>query len=295
MTLRSTILYVAIGLTVLAITVVASFWVFNRSILVIIDADIPASFASREFEHEMFEKLLMNFVDAEGNVDYEGWHYSSDAQAQLNGYLAAVSAYSPDATPARFPRRSDALAYWLYAYNAYVIRSILDHWPLDSVTDVKAPIEAVTGLGFFYQQRFMFGGRPYSLYAVENKIIRPQYKDPRIHFVLNCASSSCPVLRPELPSGEALEQLLADATIDFIDDPANVRVDHENRKVFVSTIFKWYKKDFVNEVRRRGLPSDHGVLDYILLVAPAGLKAELDSATNYDIEYADYDWALNRQ
>ena len=68
---------------------------------------------------------------------------------QLNSYLGAVSRFSPDNAPHRFRGRNDELAYWIYAYNAYVIRSVLDHWPLDSVTDVKAPLEAIKGLGFF--------------------------------------------------------------------------------------------------------------------------------------------------
>lgn len=289
------IVSVATVAVIFLIVAVVGLFVINKPRLTIIDAEIPTGFPAGGFDHAVFERLLVDYVDSTGGVDYDGWHSSAESQAMLNGYLAAVSAYSPEATPGRFPHRSDELAYWLYAYNAYVIRSILDNWPLDSVTDIHAPIEAVKGLGFFYQQRFLFGGTAYSLYAVENHIIRPTYKDPRIHFVLNCASASCPVLRPELPTGGELEVLMDDATLDFVSDTRNVRVDHEQRKVTVSTIFKWYKKDFINEVRRRGLPVERGVLDYITLVAPDALKSELDRATDYALAYEDYDWALNNQ
>ena len=285
---------IIISVAVIAV-LVGAFFLANRPQLVTIDAPLPADFPVDGFTHASFEVLLKRYVNASGAVDYELWHDTEMDLRQLDGYLAAVSQFSPDKTPERFVKRSDALAYWLYAYNAYVIKSILMHWPLKSVTDVKAPIEARTGLGFFYRQRFHFGGTAYSLYAVENDKIRATYKDPRIHFVLNCASASCPVLRPELPTGEELEQLLQEAMTDFVSDAGNVRVDHEQKQVVVSTIFKWFKSDFVNDLRRRGLPAENGVLDYIAGVAPESLRTDLEAAADYDIEYADYDWAINKQ
>lgn len=128
---------------------------------------------------------------------------------------------------------------------------------------------------------------------VENRIIRKKFQDPRIHFVLNCGSESCPPLRPELPEGEQLEELLQVATTDFVADPRNVFVDHENKRVVVSTIFKWFRKDFVNDLKRRGVPSQHGVIDYIANVAPPNVQAELNYAAEYELVFEDFDWALN--
>jgi len=139
--------------------------------------------------------LLQSDVSVDGRGDYGQWQQSSAARQQLESYLAAVSQFSPKATPGRFSSRNDELAYWMYGYNAYVIRSVIEHWPLASVTDVKAPLEAVKGLGFFYPPRFSFGGKYMGLLAVENNAIRKKSQDPRIHFFLNCASESCPVGR----------------------------------------------------------------------------------------------------
>jgi hypothetical protein len=180
----------------------------------------------------------------------------------------------------------------MYSYNGYVIKSVLDHWPISSVTDIKAPIEAVTGLGFFYRQRFLFGGTALSLYTVENEEIRKAFHDPRIHFVLYCASGSCPVLRPELPTGEDLERLLQEATFVFISDPKNVRIDHEKRAITLSAIFKMYQSDFLRELTRKGLSSENGAIDYVRSVAPASLRAELRTAVDYSISFADYDWSI---
>ena len=124
----------------------AFFWV-NRPRRVTIDAALPADFPETTFSHDSFEELLQTYVTADGRVDYELWQRSSLSTAQLNAYLAAVSRYSPDNAPDRFQSRNDTLAYWMYGYNAYVIKSVLNHWPIKSVTDVKAPIEAVKGLG----------------------------------------------------------------------------------------------------------------------------------------------------
>lgn len=278
---------------VIVIALACAFLVANRPQLITIDAELPEEFPAAGFSHISFEKLLRKYVDTGGDVDFERWHRNQSDRALLESYLAAVGQYSPVATPDRFPGRSDELAYWMYGYNAYVIKSVLDHWPIDSVTDVKAPIEAVTGLGFFYRQRFLFGAEPMSLYAVETRI-RKAYHDPRIHFVLFCASGSCPALRPELPTGDELEKLLQEAATAFISDPKNVRIDHDKQQITLSAIFKMYRSDFIKELTRRGITSDHGVIDYISSVSPAILREELAKARDYEVVFLDYDWSIRK-
>lgn len=267
----------------------------NRPRLITIDAALPANFPADRFSHELFEQLLQTYIDGAGNVDYERWQQNEADIQGLESYLAAVSRFSPESSPERFNTIHDELAYWLYAYNAYVIKSVLDRWPLESVISVEAPLEIVKGFGFFYQLRFVFGGKPYSLYGVENDIIRASYRDARIHFVLNCGSESCPVLRPELPAGDELEPFLQQAAVDFVSDERNVFVDHDKKEVVLSAIFKWFRKDFINDLRRRGMPADRGLIDYVASIAPGGLKEELSRVSNYDVVFTDYDWALNTQ
>lgn len=265
----------------------------NRPRVVRVDAPLPESFPEQGFSHGTFEKLLRTYVDGDGHVDYQAWHASADARSRLDRYLAAVGKYSPENAPERFEGRHDRLAYWIYGYNGFVIKAILDRWPLGSVTDVKAPLEVVKGLGFFYQHRYVFGGLPYSLYAVENDKIRAAYRDARIHFVLNCGSESCPPMRPDLPTGEGLEPFLQQAAVDFVSEPRNVHVDHANRRIVLSAIFKWYEKDFLNDLRHRGLPSDGGLRDYIASVAPPALRREIEAGGDYEVTFAEYDWSLN--
>ena len=282
-----------IALLLLVALLVGGFALLNRPQFVPVTASIPADFPQEGFSHQDFEDLLRKFVDENGDVDYEDWRNSRESVAQLDSYLAAVSRFSPDSAPERFATRNDELAYWLYSYNAYVIKSVLDNWPISSVTDVKAPLEVIKGLGFFYRLRFEFGGKRFSLLAVENSKIRKSFQDARIHFVLNCASDSCPVLRPALPTGDALQALLASATAEFVNDSKNVSINHANRQILLSTIFKWFRKDFLNDLKKRGLPAEHGVVDYVASVASDSLRAELKAAQDYDVVFSDYDWSLN--
>jgi hypothetical protein len=277
---------------VLAVLVGGLFWA-NRPQLVLIHASPPANFPTDSFSHEVFEELLHTFVDSNGHVDYERWHSSAESVAQLESYLAAVSLFSPDNAPDRFSTRTEELAYWIYGYNAYVVNSVLANWPIESVTDLKAPIEAIKGLGFFYRLRYRFGGEDFSLLGVETNKIRKRYKDARIHFVLNCASESCPVMRPQLPTGADLEDLLAVSAKEFVSDPQNVSFDHAHRSVILSAIFKWYESDFLNELRTHGLPSERGLIDYVASVAPDSMHDDLAMVDDYDIEFRDYDWTLN--
>lgn len=283
---------VIIIVVVLSIAAAGFFWA-NRSVTYLVTASLPANFPEMGFSHRTFEALLQKYVDSEGGVDYDAWHRSEQSIRQLDSYLAAVAHYSPESTPERFATRSDAMAYWMYGYNAYVVKAVLSNWPIASVTDVKAPIEAVKGLGFFYRNRYLFGNEALSLLTVENKKIRERYKDPRIHFVLNCASESCPILRPELPTGEDLELLLVSATREFVSEARNVRVDHKNRRIHLSAIFKMYEEDFINHVRADGKPGSNGILTYIMGVAAEQLREEIASAEKYEIVFSDFDWRLN--
>jgi hypothetical protein len=268
-------------------------WRWNtRKTKIRIDAEPPADFPVDGFSHDIFEKLLTRFVSG-GKIDYETWHLDTDARGELESYLAAVSRFGPQKAPSRFSGEHDVLAYWMYAYNALVIKVILDRWPLKSVTDFKAPIEMIKGLGFFYNLEFPIDGYWYTLYAIEKEKVVGQAKDPRVHFVLNCGSEACPAIRPELPTGADLEPYLARAATNFVADTRNVAIDHENKEVRLSTIFKWYRKEFIADLQRRALPSTRGVIDYISAVAPERLAEELAGLENYKTVFVEYDWAVN--
>jgi hypothetical protein len=256
-----------------------------------VSSALPPDFPEDGFSHDAFEALLREFVDPDGRIDYARWHADADARAKLDAYLAAIAAYGPDRDPQRFPTPADRTAYWMYAYNAFVVDAVLEHWPIDSVMDVRAPVEIVEGLGFFYKQRFVAGGEAYNLYDLEREKVVGAAMDPRVHFVLNCASNSCPAALPELPIGDDLDPFFADRARAFVENPAHVRIDTAGRRVTLSKIFEWYRDEFIDDLRRRGRPSSRGLIDYLVDVGGAPMRERL--AGEWTVEFASYDWGLN--
>lgn len=269
------------------------FWRWNTQPIVIMSsAQLPKNFPNKGFSHQSFAELLQRFVTKTGQVDYQRWYDDKPAVAQLDGYLAAVAKYSPENELQRFIHKNDRLAYWVYSYNGQVIKSILSNWPISSVTDLKAPVEIVQGLGFFYKRKFIFGGKAYSLYQVEHSKIFDGESDPRVHFILNCGSGSCPVLRPQLPLGDELEPFLKLSAQAFIQDSKNLRIDHSSRTIYLSTIFKWYKSDFIQSINSQY--EQPTLLHYLQSISGETQLKDLQELESYQIKYFDYDWDLNQ-
>ena len=231
------------------------------------------------FSNAAFDVVLERYVDDRGLVDYAGLAAHRGA---LDRYYDLIAAYSPDATPPLFPTRNDALAYWINAYNAAVLRTVLEYYPIASVGDVDwwAPDKA----GFFVLQRLTFGGVTSNLYDLENTVVRERYRDPRVHFALNCASRGCPHLPRFAFGGDVLDVQLDQAARRFVAEERNVRIDHDARRVTLSSIFKWYRADFGDDL-----------LAYIARYSAPERVAELQRAATYEIEFVPYDWRLNDQ
>lgn len=211
-------------------------------------------------------RVLSEHVDEAGRVDYRRLRLR---RAPLDRFVALLAAVGPRNRPELFPRNSDRLAYYLDAYNALVVFQVLERWPLASVRDDM--------LRFFYWTRFVVDGEEISLYELENELVRPRFRDPRVHFALNCASRGCPRL-PRTPfSGSDLSARLEEETQRFLHEERNVRLQGD--VVRLSEIFSWYAEDFP--------PTP---LEWIRRHAP-----DLDLPARADVTYVPYDWRLNAQ
>jgi len=158
-----------------------------------------------------------------GGMDYAALKADAEAMAKLDRFLASV---------ATMPESSN-LADWLNAYNAVVVKSVLEAYPLRSVRSVD---------GFFDSERHRVAGAQRTLDDIENRIVRPRFHDARVHFALNCAAKSCPALH-----GRAFRQGNLDRTLDRLVQRAvrnrrHVRVADGELKV--SEIFHWFEEDF---------------------------------------------------
>lgn len=247
------------------------------------------------FNYDIYTRLLAKYVNDAGLVDYQKLTQSPNL---LETFYAQVAAYSPDSHPAMFPSENHKLAYWINAYNSTVMKGVVEHYPIASVEDVAAPLLLFffpSKSGFFLFHRFIYGGKQTSLYQLENGVIRKRFGDPRFHFALNCASTSCPKLPKTAFYPETLDQQLGDEAHKFINSTNNIRYDRITNTLYLSSIFKWYKDDFLSWLERQDSDKTPSLYAYILLYADGELSITLRNAKDPNIKFLPYDWGLNDQ
>ena len=179
-------------------------------------------------DHIAWDTLLRRYVSAAGKVNYAG----------LKADKAALEAYCK--TLADSPvqdawSRQEKMAYWINAYNAFTVKLIVDNYPTKSILNFD-------GGKTWDVKRIKLGDKKYSLNQIENDILRPQFKDPRIHFAINCAAQSCPPLLNQAYTADNLEATLEARTKAFVNDPKYNSLSAS--KAQVSKIFDWYGVDF---------------------------------------------------
>jgi hypothetical protein len=178
--------------------------------------------------------------------------------------------------------QAQRLAFLINAYNAFTVKLIVDHYPIDSIKAIGGFFRSPWKIKFFT----LFGEKAYLDY-IEHELIRGKdYAEPRIHFALVCASVGCPKLQPQAYTAERLELMLESATRTFLQDVSRNRYDAPSNTVYLSSIYKWYGEDFVEKTA-----SVEGfVASYLSDDATVQQKIR---QRQVDVEYLDYDWSLN--
>ncbi|MFQ5818028.1 MAG: DUF547 domain-containing protein [Terriglobia bacterium] len=245
-------------------------------------APAAAGQTTEHFEYGAYAHVLEKYVTSQGQVRYAA--LKTD-RTDLEAFIAQLAAISPDNRPGLFPETAAQRAYWINAYNAFVLRSVVKSYP------VKGPLDIRYGFGllFFKRARHVAGGKRLSLDHIEHQILRKRFPDPRIHFAINCASTSCPPLVPKPFLPETLEAQLEEVARAFIQDERNVRLRGD--VLLLSKIFDWYQDDFVSFLRQSGR-TQTTVVDYVLLYLPAEI-AERIRAEHPRVKFLNYDWSLN--
>ena len=236
---------------------------------------------SAPFSHDGFDRVLSRRVAEAGRVDYAG--LKAD-RADLDAYVDSLGQTSPKSAPDRFPTRADALAYWINAYNALALTGVIDAYPTKSVKDIKMLS------GFFNRTWYTVGGKLLTLNNIEHDIIREEFKDPRIHAAINCASIGCPRLESQVFTGGDLDTRLEAAMRAFLNDARHVKVDPQNRTVTLSKILDWFESDFTDWYESKFRVDASSIVDYVALYVD-----EAKVAREWDVKYEDYDWMLNDQ
>lgn len=227
-----------------------------------------AAQSAEPVDNAIYSELLRNYVH-DGVVNYAG--FKKD-EAKLDRYLKVL-----EQTDTRQLSRDEQLAFYINAYNAWTIKLVLRGYP---------GIHSIKDLGSFWSSPWKkklvrIDGKVLSLDDVEHGILRPKFRDPRIHFAVNCASKSCPPLRSVPYEGKTINQQLDAAARTFLNDPQSNRLVGET--LYVSKIFDWYGEDF-----------KPGIVGFFLKYAQGDLKEGLEANRDrIEIRYLDYDWSLN--
>ncbi|QTE22127.1 DUF547 domain-containing protein [Polaribacter cellanae] len=222
------------------------------------------TFSQVNAQTSIFNDLLQKHVTKDGVVDYKAF---KEDKTKLDSYISYLEKTSPDKSWSKNKQK----AFWINAYNAYTIKIILENYPLKSITDIKEKGKTAWKIPFA-----KVGGKTYTLDHIEHEILRKNLFDPRIHVGVNCASGSCPKLLNMAFTEENIDASLEKLMKEFVNDSSRNKIS--NKRVQISSIFDWFKKDFTK---------NGSVIDYLNKYSDTEIKK------NARISYLKYDWSLN--
>ncbi len=233
---------------------------------------------SREsIDHTPWDNLLSRHVRTSDQgvnlVDYHG--FSTGDRTMLADYITILSG-----VPISQFNRDQQLAYWVNLYNALTVRVVLDHYPVESIRDIDIS-PGLFATGPWDKKLISIEGENLTLNDIEHRIMRPIWRDPRIHYVVNCASIGCPNLRHRAYSGTEIDTALDRAATAYVNDPRGVSV--VDGKVSVSKIYDWFIEDFGG--------SEGMVLRHLQRYAAPELAARLEAIGK--LSDVHYDWSIN--
>lgn len=235
----------------------------------------PAS--TRRIDHDAWGVFLTRYI----RIGSDGIHRVAYGQVTpldrtaLDDYLAELSR-----TPIAQYNRAEQLAYWINLYNALIVRTVLRHYPIASIRDIDLGTYPAHQ-GPWDAPVIKVEGQMLSLNDIQNSIVRPIWRDPRVLYALSCGALSCPNLQPVPFRGNRLEHQLSDAAMSYVNDPRCIRL--EDRQLLVSSLFRRYRADFGG--------SDRAVIHHLMGLADPRLAMKLQQFERIDGDV--FDWHLN--
>jgi hypothetical protein len=230
-------------------------------------------------DYSSWQGLLAKYYDPAKGLNYKALQQNDKAALdQLRKRLASVDVASLS--------RPDQLAYWINLYNVSTVAVVVEHYPVASIRDIST--DPIIKLNVFKKPAVKTKSGEISLNDVENDKIRQGFKDPRIHFAINCAAKSCPPIRTEPYIGARLNEQLDDQARKFLTGPHGVRFarDGDELDLHVSKILDWFKDDFETW--------GGGRIAFLRKYLTPDKQKQLDAAKGkVDFELDDYDWDLN--
>jgi hypothetical protein len=232
--------------------------------------------ATRVVDHQPWDLFLGRWsrVRADGvrGLDYAG--VTADDRTLLAGYIDSLTR-----EPVSRLTRAEQFGLWVNLYNAVTVKVVLDRYPVASIRDITLS-GGLFAVGPWSAEVVTVEGQALSLNDIEHRILRPIWRDPRVHYAVNCASVGCPDLRPRAWRGVTLEADLDAAARAYVNHPRGVSAGPDG--LTLSSIYNWFSEDFGGEA---------GVLAHLRRHAEPALARVLDGAPG--IRGYGYDWSLN--
>ena len=223
-------------------------------------------------DHAAWDAILARYryMGADGIARFD---YRAADAAAVRGYLQALAAIDPTTL-----RPAAGFAYWANLYNALTIDVVLAHWPVRSIRRIGG---SLFNPGPWREKRIAVAGRALSLDDIEHGILRPIWREPRVHYAVNCASLGCPDLPSRAFTAARLEGMLRTGAHAYVNHPRGARV--AGGRLTASAIYDWFRADFGGD--------DAGVIRHLRAHADPGLAAALDGIGR--VADHDYDWTIN--
>jgi len=234
----------------------------------------------RPIDHRAFGRFLHGHViPGAGDINLIDYGAVSRADREvLDGYVAAMQS-----VPISGYSRAEQLPYWINLYNAATVKLVLDHYPIASITDV--PLGGWFSFGPWDAEILTVENEAVSLNDIEHRILRPIWRDARLHYAVNCASLGCPNLARRPYTAAEMDRMLDAGARAYVNHPRGVSIQGTEPapEVLVSSIYDWFASDFERQ--------DGSVIDHLLrYVDPAKTAAIRKAGSIHD---HSYDWRLN--
>ncbi len=231
-------------------------------------------------DHAAWDALLKAYVvpggDGINRVAYA--RFKAEGRDKLKAYIQTLAGADIKGLD-----RPEQFAFWANLYNAKTVDIVLDKYPIKSIKDISLGgglVAAITG-GPWKAKVLEVNGAELSLDDIEHGILRPLFKDPRVHYAVNCASFGCPNLGTEAFTGAKLEAQLDAGARAYVNHPRGIAI--KDGVATASSIYDWFQADFGG--------NKAGVLAHLKRYAGEALKPKLESIAAID-DYS-YDWSLN--
>jgi hypothetical protein len=247
------------------------FMVFLVSIFMVAGM-VPEAFAGT-FDHSYFDQALKAYVDDKGLIDYNGIAQKS----RFHKYMQLLKTAKVERLS-----KDGQLAFWVNAYNAVTIDKVIKWKPKKSVRETFVP-GVWTSTKFYTTREHTVAGKVMSPDDIEHEILRKRFNDPRIHFVIVCASSGCPPQPRFAYTEENVQAMLDEETRNYLNSQRGLRIDIAANTLYFSKIFDWFADDFIKH--------SGSITEFIKPFVKAEVLSILE--LNPKISYLDYSWALN--